>query len=159
MQHQAVSLARICSSSLSVSVSLSRATLQSKHNLPLLALHTLLAANGKGNWLRQPPHTLPSLPHSPTCLPSLFPSHSLSFSGPSSRRQRHPLSLLPNYRAFHFNFDVACGKHVAWAYVCVCRCVCVVHTNPEHEMALTGNCRQQPPLYFFSVSLSLSAQN
>lgn len=24
---------------------------------------------------------------------------------------RHPLSLLPNYRAFNFHFDVACGKH------------------------------------------------
>lgn len=159
-----------CSLSLSLALSLAlclaRATLQSKHNLPLLALHTLLAANGKGKL----PSSLPPAPYSPTCLPPLWPlSRSLTplcgpYSGPSSRRQRHPLSLLPNYRAFNFNFDVACGKHVARAAlpmcVCVCvgrcMCVCVAHTNPEHEMALTGSL---PCLLLPSLSLLLGPKN
>jgi len=39
---------------------------------------------------------------------------------PSIPWGRHPLSLLPNYRAFNFHFDVACGKRfcqsMCWAF-------------------------------------------
>lgn len=132
MQHQAVSLAHTCSPSLSLCLALSCNTSIKTQFAFACAAH---AAGGK--WQRQlaeaaPTHAPLSLPHSPTCLPPHFLSSfflSLSFSGPSSRRQRHPLSLLPNYRAFNFNFDVACGKHVSWAYVCVRAGVCVCGTH------------------------------
>lgn len=103
--------------------------LQSKHNLLAQRKENLCETHARRQMAKAIATTLPQhfplKQHRPP-----FPLELLLF-WPSSRRQRHPLSLLPNYRAFNFNFDVARGTPQ-----CSCMCECVLgtytHTTLTH---------------------------